>query len=127
MLRKNTKQRNVVYEELKGRHDHPTPEELYNAIKPRYSAISIATVYRNLRILAEEGKAIEIKSDKNILRYDAKVEPHYHFKCSRCGAVLDLDIPYDKSQDKELSKQGYKVDFHSIIFYGLCPNCASLD
>lgn len=124
-MRKNTKQRGMVYEELKSRYDHPTPEELYYSIKPKYPKISIATVYRNLRILAEDGKVIEIKSDKNILRYDAKVEPHYHFKCSNCGAVLDLDIPYKSELDEELSKKGYKVDYHSTIFYGLCPNCAN--
>ncbi len=123
-MRKNTKQRNMVYEELNSRYDHPTPEELYYSIKPKYPKISIATVYRNLRILAEEGKIIEIKSDKNILRYDAKIEPHYHFKCTNCGAVLDLDISYNKELDEELNAKGYKVNYHSTIFYGLCPNCA---
>jgi len=123
-VRKNTKQRSMVYEELKSRFDHPTPEELYESIKPKYPRISIATVYRNLRILAEEGKVIEIKSDKNILRYDAKTEPHYHFKCTKCGAVIDLDMAYDKKLDEELNAKGYKVDYHSTIFYGLCQNCA---
>lgn len=123
-MRKNTKQRALVYEELKSRYDHPTPDELYEAIKPKHPKISIATVYRNLHILARENKVIEIKSDKNVLRYDAKVEPHYHFKCTACGKVLDLDMPYNKSLDEELEKKGYKVDYHSTIFYGICQECA---
>lgn len=54
-MTKHSKQRDAIFENLRSRKDHPTAEEIYLSLKPAMPAISLATVYRNLAQLENEG------------------------------------------------------------------------
>ncbi len=109
-------------EALQGRTDHPTAEELYQELRQKGADVSLATVYRNLRALAREGEVRELQGDGPD-RFDPFTHPHYHFRCTSCGRIFDVDIPYREELDRVELGHGFEVSGHELTFYGLCPDC----
>lgn len=120
---RNSKQRTAVYEELHSRRDHPTAEEIYLSLKKTNPSISLATVYRNLKQLIEDGKVISVQGPREE-HYDAFVHQHYHFVCSKCGRVYDFEIPAISEIDK-LAKEYENGDVtsYTLLFNGVCNSC----
>ena len=118
-----TKQRKAIFSVLQGDTSHPTAEEIYQHVKQRLPHISLATVYRNLRMLAQENLILEIPTPDGPNRYDPQTHQHYHLHCDHCGRVCDVEIPVQRQLNSELSRRGYSVRSHETVFYGLCPRC----
>ena len=87
---KLTHQRTEVFRELAGTDEHPDAETVYQRVRRRIPAISRDTVYRTLATLEEHGLVRRVGTYAGPARYDANVEPHHHFVCSRCGRVQDF-------------------------------------
>lgn len=104
---------------------HPTADWVYAKLKPRYPNLSLGTVYRNLKKFCENGKAISVGVINGQEHFDGCVEPHAHFVCKRCGAVLD--IPEEFFSQPELAKLSNRFRLHlesaRVLFEGLCPQC----
>lgn len=119
-------QREQIYQVVCKTRSHPTAEIVYHRLKPVLPRLSLGTVYRNLRQLAEDGQLLEL--DGPVARFDAEVHPHTHFRCTVCGALSDLDgMAYDETLDRRMAGDGRVVTGHSLIFNGLCPACAGHD
>lgn len=118
-----SRQRELIYQVLKDTHEHPTADMVYRALKPDNPNLSLATVYRNLNLLAREGRIVRMPFP--VERYDAITSPHPHLVCSSCGCVTDLELPYDPALDQAAAKNGCRVTGHSILFTGLCAQCAA--
>ena len=117
-------QREAVLKELSSRYDHPTAEEIYFSVKKEISNISLATIYRNLTFLSDNGKAIRFNVNGTD-RFDATVETHYHFVCNKCGKVSDIEEIETTQMLKNAEKKiGGKITSHSLTFFGICKNCA---
>lgn len=122
--RRATKQKGVILEELGKVKTHPTADSVFGIVRKRLPTISFGTVYRNLNLLRDEGKILELSSGKYSCRYDATTVNHYHFACLCCGSLFDLDTEVLKDIDTRISrKSGMKVKYHRIKFYGYCLNC----
>ncbi len=91
---KATPQRVAVLKEL-GKKTHPTMDEIYSGIRVDNPTISLATVYKNVNLLKEQGIVIEINIPSGKMRYDYLSHPHIHLVCKNCGCVEDLD--YDEN------------------------------
>lgn len=125
-MRKTSRQRDEIRDILMETTSHPTAEWVYEKVKPRIPKISLATVYRNLTLLVAEGKAQKIRADEGPDRFDATTENHYHFSCSECGNVYDVDYPIIPDFEENVSiSTGFEIKNHSIIFSGVCKNCRS--
>lgn len=118
-----THQRLAVYEELTGRHDHPSAESLFESLKKAYPSLSLATVYKTLQTLHEMGMVARVDSPTAQARYDAIVDTHHHAVCTACGRIEDL---FDPALDRLPSPKagGFVVSGHSVHFHGLCAKCA---
>lgn len=117
-----SRQRELIYETLKGTNQHPTAEMVYQWLKPSNPNLSLGTVYRNLNLLADEGSVTRMAFP--VERYDANTMPHPHFRCGACGGVYDMDLPYDSALDEQaLLTSGHDVQGHEVIFHGTCVNC----
>ena len=81
------------------RHTHPTIDELYDEILKENPSVSLATVYKNLNTLKDEGLVVEVNFVNQKARYDIYEHPHIHVVCENCGSVEDMS--YD---DAELGK-----------------------
>ena len=122
---KYSRQRESIKEYLNQSYDHPTADAVYMHVKQKYPNISLGTVYRNLNLLADLGEAIKITTAYGGDRFDGHTQPHYHFCCSSCGRVIDLELEQLSYVNEEAAKNfDGVIESHSMIFYGTCGDCA---
>jgi len=121
---RNTVQRQIILEVVKELHIHPTVEEIYSKIYKNHPTISKATIYRNLRLLAERGEIRQVALPDDVDRFDERTDQHYHFKCKVCGGLSDVDVESLASIDETVrQKYGFQVDEHDVVFRGICKKC----
>lgn len=119
-----SRQREEIYQYLLASQEHPSAEMIYQDLKKRMDNLSLATVYRNLRVLEELGQVRRVNTPQNVERYDAHCHPHPHFVCSVCGRVMDLPDEL-LTQVKDVSAlQDTQVQWISLSFGGVCEQCA---
>ena len=124
MQTRNTIQRQIVLQAVNQMHNHPTADAIYAVIAAQHPTISQATVYRNLALFKEEGQVISVAVVDGEERFDADVTPHGHFICESCGLVGDLHFEHFAEWEREVELQTHaRVEYYSILFYGLCPSC----
>ena len=122
--RRQTIQRRIILEELKKVKTHPTADNLFMMAKKRIPSITFGTVYRNLNLLRDAGKILELTCGRYSCRYDGDASQHYHFFCLKCKMVFDARIPAVENLDKKVSqKLKFQVKYHRIEFYGYCQKC----
>ena len=121
---KYSRQRESIKEYLNGTREHPTADMVYMSVKEEFPNISLGTVYRNLNLLADIGEAIKITTPDGGDRFDGCTTPHYHFCCTKCGSVIDLDLP-ELTHVNEAANANFDgvIESHSMLFYGTCKNC----
>ena len=122
---KNFRKRNAIYDCLCQSKAHPSAETIYTQLKPQIPDLSLATVYRNLNLFKQQGLAISVSTVKGVERFDGNVEPHVHFICTDCGAVIDLEnmtVPHSLSATAEESTGG-RIAECQLSFTGACRNC----
>ncbi len=124
MKRRYSKQRELIYENLTSRYDHPDASMIYNDLKESHPALSLGTVYRNLNILVEQDLIRQLGHDKQFAHYDGNIAPHAHFICDECFSVYDLGD--QAAFFNELSAQydcGHQINSAEITFRGICQKC----
>lgn len=140
MERRNTKQRQIILEAVQSRCDHPNAEQIFRQVRKTDPKISLGTVYRNLAILAEEGKILDIRL-AGADRFDLTTMPHDHFYCEVCGSVSDirLDSPEASGTAEEKdggpesapapeefrTEDGFVIRSHQTLYRGICPACGA--
>ena len=113
---RNTKQK-VMILSIIDKHGHLTIEQIKSLLEDQN--VSIATIYRNLNILTQEGKIKRVASD-NLTLYETIKEKHYHFECEICKQVYDIDPKLIKiKSDKTITG----VNNVGLFLYGICDNC----
>ena len=85
-------QRLAVMDYLVENHTHPTADEIYSALHKQMPTLSKTTVYNTLKLLTEQGAAIQLTIDERNVCFDADVSPHAHFLCTCCGKVYDMSL-----------------------------------
>ena len=101
--RRNTRQRKLVLDAVRQSYNHPTADEIYNAVREQDDKISRGTVYRNLNLLADAGEILSIKTPGGS-RFDRTIEPHAHIICTSCSRVIDVPLPFDAQLDAKASE-----------------------
>src|SRR5438874_13676562 len=86
-----TRPRRLILDVVRATDAHPTAALVYRRVRRRLPRVSLATVYRNLRVLAAEGVLAE-RADAGGLRFDGNAEPHDHFTCVACGRIHDVPV-----------------------------------
>jgi Fur family peroxide stress response transcriptional regulator len=124
MKRRETRQREAILNVLRSTDSHPAADWIYDEVRKVMPSISKGTVYRNLKILGEDGEISELNLAGTVTRFDGRRQKHYHFRCIKCGRVFDLDEPVDAGLDGKIARQtGFKVRYHQLEFRGLCHEC----
>ena len=121
---KVTPQRTAIYRELAKTDQHPSTEMIYKNIKDYYPNISLTTVYRTLETFEKHGLISVVSQLYNAARYDAITEPHHHIVCLECKKIEDVYedcADYTKLDNKI---PDYEVVGFSVLFHGICPQCA---
>ncbi len=106
---------------------HPSAEWLHARLLTDFPDLSLGTVYRNLRQLAEEGLIVSVGVIGGQERFDGNTAPHGHFVCRRCGAVTDVPLKGGRSFHRDVERlTGGRVQDVETTAYGLCANCLDI-
>lgn len=121
-----SRQREIILDTLSRNAVHPTAEKLMEIIKTENpdSNIGIATVYRNLRQLADMGIIKRIEGLEDAEHFDHNTHTHYHFICNDCKKVFDIDANIADDIVEKMQKQtNFTITDYDIVFKGVCNNC----
>lgn len=121
---KYSRQREAIKEFLMTRKDHPTADVVYMNVKEEFPNISLGTVYRNLTLLSDIGEIMKLNIGDGADHFDGNPNPHYHFICTECRSVIDLEMDNIDSIN-EIAGANFdgQIAGHITHFYGLCGNC----
>lgn len=119
---KATPQRIAIIEVMQSA-GHISIDDLYSAIRQKFAAISLATLYKNIHTMMEVSLIREVKVPGLKSKYEIEKAPHAHFICKRCKELED--IPFDPLRAVQESAQlAHYVTYDvSVVISGLCPNC----
>ncbi len=124
MALKHSKQRDLIMTFLMSRKDHPTADIVYMNVRKENPNISLGTVYRNLTLLSDMGEIQRLRVGDGVDHFDADTSPHYHFVCSECGSVIDLEMAgIDHIQEIAGTNFDGQIAGHVTYFYGKCGTC----
>jgi Fur family peroxide stress response transcriptional regulator len=120
-----THQRLVLYRSLMQMTDHPNPEQIFERVRAELPSISLATVYKTLRLFVETGIIREVSPHHGSLRIEPNTNRHHHFICLQCHTITDLgEAEVDVSPLKDSVPQGFQVEQVSMEVRGFCGRCA---
>lgn len=123
---KLTPQRIAVYKYLKSTKEHPSAETIYKALHDDYPTMSLATVYKTLKVLVDVNLIQEINVGEGNFRYDGNPDTHPHINCIICSKVDDIDgINFDDLNRNVKEYTPYSIFSNQVYFYGVCPQCKS--
>jgi Fur family ferric uptake transcriptional regulator len=120
-----TPQRELIIQAVAHSPKHITAEEIAEQLQQHTQAINLATVYRTLDLLWQEGFACrnDLSAGKTVYA-TFQHGPHIHLVCRKCSRVIDADIRLLSSLGNELSSQyDFQPDLDHVSIFGLCADC----
>lgn len=124
---KHFRKRDAILTCLRQSKAHPSAEQLFHQLKPQIPDLSMGTVYRNLTLFKQQGLAVSVATVRGVERFDGNTEPHVHFICTGCDAVIDLEqmqLP-ESLRTAAAACCGGTVEDCQLSFTGLCRDCNS--
>ncbi len=120
-----TPQRLAILKILATSEGHPSVDDIYQEVKAEFPTTSLATVYKTISLLKELNEVLELSFPDGSNRYDGNNPvPHPHAICMKCKKILDPELINIDALTEEMSrKTGYKIFYHELEFFGLCPEC----
>ena len=121
---KLTEQRRIIAKVMSQANDHPDVDELYNRVSVIDSKISIATVYRTVKLFEEAGIVAKHDFKGGKARYEELSESHHdHLIDIKTGEIIEfVDDEIEKLQKKVADKYGYDLVDHKLELYGIKKN-----
>lgn len=120
-----TPQRHAILSHLLDSIAHPSADDIYKALVPRFPSMSVATVYNNLRVFVDSGLVKELTYGDASSRYDANTSNHYHAQCRVCGKIVDFFYPnLAEIEASAAMETGFQVEGHRVEVYGTCKDCS---
>ena len=121
---KLTDQRKIIAKTMSNSQDHPDVDELYKRASKIDSKISIATVYRTVKLFEEAGILAKHDFKGGKARYEAMIESHHdHLIDVKTGEIIEfVDEDIEKLQKKVAEKYGYELVDHKLELYGVKKN-----
>jgi len=121
---RQTKQRNTILKEMLSAEGPLSVAEIHERAGGDVPGLGIATVYRTIKALREEGEVAVVELPGEEPRYEpAGRGHHHHFRCRVCDQIFDLGVcPVGIPQGTTLPG-GYTVEDHSLTLYGRCSAC----
>lgn len=123
-MERNTRQRSAIREAIAQAGRPLLPQEVLDVAQATAPGLSIATVYRNLRALLDEGALRTVLLPGENARYElAHTGHHHHFQCLSCQRVFEVTAcPGDLAS---LAPAGFTVEDHDLTLYGRCRDCGA--
>lgn len=122
-MERSTRQRLAIREVILDAAQPLLAQEILDRAQSAVPEMGIATVYRNLKSMVDDGELRTVVLPGENPRYELADHPHHHhFQCLRCQRVFDVeDCPGDL---RSLAPKGFVVEDHDLTLYGRCRDCA---
>jgi len=123
---KRSRQRERIADAFFSMPGHVTVEEVVVRARRDDPRVSLATVYRTMKLLADSGLATARQFGDGQTRYEASEGRghHDHLICTRCGAIVEFaNDRIESLQALVARKHGFEVEQHKLELYGRCPDC----
>lgn len=122
---RSTPQREVVYNVLIKKRDHPTADEVFVRVKSELPTISLATVYNCLETLVQCDLVRAVNFERGPTRYCPNLRPHAHFHDEQTGKTHDIDLPPALLDTvHSVLPRGFDASSVEIIFRGKATKSA---
>lgn len=124
-MARRTLQRRAILRALRDAPGPLTPQEVHRRARGEHEGLGLATVYRNIARLEDEGDLVAVYLPNEVTRYEpAGRGHHHHFRCLGCERVFELDAecPVDGLRGTTLPG-GFTVEDHDLVLYGRCAGC----
>lgn len=123
---KQSRQRDQIAQAFFSMGGHVTVEQLVARVRLDDPRISVATVYRTMKLLAESGLAVARQFGDGQARYEAAAgrDHHDHLICTACGDIVEFSNERIESlQESVARRHGFEVESHRLELYGRCARC----
>lgn len=123
---KHTRQRSLIVETFFRGGGHLSVDEILNTVQRQDARVSVATVYRTMKLLAECGLAQPRDFGDGSTRYEpaAGRGHHDHLICTRCGRIIEFENHRIEELQRTVARRhGFMVTSHKLELYGLCSTC----
>jgi Fur family ferric uptake transcriptional regulator len=122
-MQRETQQRRAIRRAFEAAGRPLSPQEIHEGARSNVRGLGIATVYRNIKAMLEEGWLRSVELPGAPSRYElAGKDHHHHFHCRECDRVFEMEQCPGSLRD--LAPQGFEPESHEIILYGLCATCS---
>jgi Fur family ferric uptake transcriptional regulator len=124
-IERSTRQRAAIRDAIDAAGRPLSPQEVLASAQSAVPGLSLATVYRNLKLLQSSEEIIVVTLPGDSPRYESvRHGHHHHFQCMNCSRVFDVHAcPGNLAK---LAPEGFTVDHHELTLYGRCAACAGL-
>jgi Fur family ferric uptake transcriptional regulator len=121
-MRRDTRQRRAIRRVFLETGRPLAPADVLREAQRHATSLGIATVYRNLKDLIDEGWLTAVDLPGESTRYELSERPHHHhFVCRSCAQAFDLHAC--PSGVESLAPEGFRVEAHEVVLYGICAAC----
>lgn len=125
-MRRMTKQRSAIADALEGLDDFRSAQQLHDLLRAHGTEIGLATVYRTLAAMAEEGvvDVLRTADGEQVFRRCQRAGHHHHLVCRVCGRAEEIEGPgVEAWADQVAATYGFAAIQHTIELTGVCPDC----
>jgi Fur family transcriptional regulator, ferric uptake regulator len=123
-MRRNTKQREEVWQVLERTPGFVSAQELHQELHRAGSSIGLATVYRTLNALADEGTVDALTREGENLYRACSPGHHHHLICRECGVTKEIEAHAVEDWAKQIAQtHGYADPQHIVDIFGTCEAC----
>ena len=109
------------------RMGHANVDEIYEEVRRSHPTLSLATVYKNIVTMVEQGVLVEVPIVGKKSKFELKKSEHLHLVCTECGSVRDhaLDEILAEDTSKVARKSSFVLKERQLNLYGVCSDCQS--
>lgn len=121
--RRDTKQRRAVEQVLRETDDFVSAQALHGMLRESGDTVGLATVYRTLNAMAEDGRVDMLRVDDGEARYRLceSEEHHHHLVCRECGRTVEIEGPTVESwAERVANEHGFTDVSHTLEVFGTC-------
>ena len=119
-----TVQRRVILETVLGLDNHPSADQIFDAVEERLPGIARTTVYRALEHLARMGVITKACHPGRVARFDPRLELHHHLVCLRCSEFFDFeDENLNHLTIPDTAVLGFEINDYRVQLRGICQSC----
>ena len=123
-----TVQRRVIFETVLELDNHPSADQIFDAVETRLHGIARTTVYRALEHLARMGVITKACHPGRVARFDPRLELHHHLVCMRCNEFIDFeDDGLNELTIPDTSGFGFEVNDYRVQLRGICQSCREME